>query len=225
MNSIPQQLLLQLFLILLNAFFAMTEIAVISLSPAKLRKLSEEGDKTAPRLLKLVEEPAGFLSTIQIGITLAGFLGSAFAADNFSEIMVNWIYYDLGFQGISLRILDTLSVIIITVILSYFTLVLGELTPKRIAMQKPMEVARISCGVVSALQGFFRGIGKIRIAMTATFSQIAMRCILSVILVPRYGIYGVCASVGTGWVLMVVYSSYNCIHYFRKKQLTIEEQS
>ena len=59
--------------------------------------------------------------------------------------------------------------------------------------------------------------------MTATFSQIAMRCILSVILVPRYGIYGVCASVGTGWVLMVVYSSYNCIHYFRKKQLTIEE--
>lgn len=156
MNSIPQQLLLQLFLILLNAFFAMTEIAVISLSPAKLRKLSEEGDKTAPRLLKLVEEPAGFLSTIQIGITLAGFLGSAFAADNFSEIMVNWIYYDLGFQGISLRILDTLSVIIITVILSYFTLVLGELTPKRIAMQKPMEVARISCGVVSALAVIMR---------------------------------------------------------------------
>ncbi len=65
-------------------------------------------------------------------------------------------------------------------------------------------------------RAFFRGIGKIRIAMTATFSQIAMRCILSVILVPRYGIYGVCASVGTGWVLMVVYSSYNCIHYFRK---------
>lgn len=156
MNSIPQQLLLQLFLILLNAFFAMTEIAVISLSPAKLRKLAEEGDKTAPRLLKLVEEPAGFLSTIQIGITLAGFLGSAFAADNFSEIMVNWIYYDLGFQGMSLRILDTLSVIIITVILSYFTLVLGELTPKRIAMQKPMEVARISCGVVSALAVIMR---------------------------------------------------------------------
>ena len=151
MNSIPQQLLLQLFLILLNAFFAMTEIAVISLSPAKLRKLAEEGDKTAPRLLKLVEEPAGFLSTIQIGITLAGFLGSAFAADNFSEILVNWVYYDLGFQGIPLRILDTLSVIVITMILSYFTLVLGELTPKRIAMQKPMEVARISCGVVSAL--------------------------------------------------------------------------
>ena len=65
MNKIPQQLILQLFLILLNAFFAMTEIAVISLSPAKLRKLAEEGDRQAPRLLKLVEEPAGFLSTIQ----------------------------------------------------------------------------------------------------------------------------------------------------------------
>lgn len=88
-----------------------------------------------------------------------------------------------------------------------------------------MPLFYLCCGVVSALQGLFRGIGKIRIAMTATFSQIAMRCILSVILVPRYGIYGVCASVGTGWVLMVVYSSYNCIHYFRKKQLTIEEQS
>ena len=86
-----------------------------------------------------------------------------------------------------------------------------------------MPTFYLCCGVVSALQGFFRGIGKIRIAMTATFSQIAMRCILSVILVPRYGIYGVCASVGTGWVLMVLYSSYNCIHYFRKKPLIIEE--
>lgn len=151
MDSIPQQLLLQLFLILLNAFFAMTEIAVISLSPAKLRKMAEDGDKTAPKLLKLVEEPAGFLSTIQIGITLAGFLGSAFAAENFSDVLVNWLYNDLGFQSIPANVLDTLAVIVITIILSYFTLVLGELTPKRIAMQKPLEVAKLSCGVVSAL--------------------------------------------------------------------------
>lgn len=151
MDSIPQQLLLQLFLILLNAFFAMTEIAVISLSPAKLRKMAEDGDKTAPKLLKLVEEPAGFLSTIQIGITLAGFLGSAFAAENFSDVLVNWLYNDLGFQTIPAGVLDTLAVIVITIILSYFTLVLGELTPKRIAMQKPLEVAKLSCGVVSAL--------------------------------------------------------------------------
>lgn len=151
MNSIPQQLLLQVILIMLNAFFAATEIAVISLNTTKLKRMSEEGDKTAGKLIKLVEEPAGFLSTIQIGITLAGFLGSAFAADNFSEYLVNWIYNGIGFHGIPLSVLDTLSVIVITLILSYFTLVFGELVPKRIAMQKPMKVARISCGVVSAV--------------------------------------------------------------------------
>lgn len=151
MNSIPQQLLLQVILIMLNAFFAATEIAVISLNTTKLKRMSEEGDKTAEKLVKLVEEPAGFLSTIQIGITLAGFLGSAFAADNFSEYLVNWIYNGIGFHGIPLSVLDTLSVIVITLILSYFTLVFGELVPKRIAMQKPMKVARISCGVVSAV--------------------------------------------------------------------------
>ena len=86
--TIALQLLLQVVLIVINAFFAATEIAVISLNANKLRKLEEEGDKLAPRLLKMVEEPAGFLSTIQIGITLAGFLASAFAADSFSEYCV-----------------------------------------------------------------------------------------------------------------------------------------
>lgn len=149
--DIGKQLLLQAFLILLNAFFAMTEIAVISLSASRLKHMAEEGDKTAPKLLKLVEEPAGFLSTIQVGITLAGFLGSAFAADSFSEVLVNWVYNDLGLRALSLKTLDTLAVIVITVILSYFTLVFGELVPKRIAMQKPMEVAKFTCGVVSAV--------------------------------------------------------------------------
>ncbi|WP_324612366.1 hemolysin family protein [Massiliimalia timonensis] len=151
LSSIPQQLLLQVLLILLNAFFAATEIAVISLNPTKLKKLEEDGDRKAARLLKMVEQPAGFLSTIQIGITLAGFLGSAFAADNFSDYLVSWVYDDLGVRAIPLGVLDTLSVIVITLILSYFTLILGELVPKRIAMQKPMQVAKISCGVVSAV--------------------------------------------------------------------------
>ena len=88
MPLIAFQILIQIVLILINAFFAATEIAVISLSANKLRKLEEEGDKLAPKLLRMVEEPAGFLSTIQIGITLAGFLGSAFAADSFSEYIV-----------------------------------------------------------------------------------------------------------------------------------------
>ncbi len=156
MDSIPQQLLLQVILIAINAFFAMTEIAVISLSSNKLRKLAEEGDKAAPKLLKLVEEPSAFLSTIQIGITLAGYLGSAFAAENFSDYLVNWIYDDLGFHGLPLGALNAISVILITLILSYFTLVFGELTPKRIAMQKPMQVARFSCGVVSAIAVIMR---------------------------------------------------------------------
>src|SRR5699024_841150 len=144
MDSIPSQLLLQIILILLNAFFAATEIAVLSLNKTQLEKKDEGGEKTAKRLLILLQEPSGFLSTIQIGITLAGFLGSAFAADNFSEYLVQWVSQDLGITSIPLNVLDTLSVIVITIILSYFTLILGELVPKRIAMQKPYEVSKIS---------------------------------------------------------------------------------
>lgn len=151
MSSIPRQLLLQIILILLNAFFAAAEIAVVSLNTTKLRRQEEEGDKKAGKLLKLVEEPASFLSTIQVGITLAGFLGSAFAADNFSEYLVRWIYDDIGFRGLTEKALDTISVIIITIILSYFTLIFGELVPKRIAMQKSMEVAKFSSGVISGV--------------------------------------------------------------------------
>ena len=83
--DIIQQLILQLILILLNAFFAATEIAVISLNEKKIKAKAEDGDKKAKKMLKMIEEPTGFLSTIQVGITLAGFLGSAFAADNFAD--------------------------------------------------------------------------------------------------------------------------------------------
>mgnify|MGYP001039201767 CR=1 FL=1 len=151
MSTIAIQLLVQVILILINAFFAATEIAVISLNATKLRMLEESGDKLAPRLLKMLEQPAGFLSTIQIGITLAGFLGSAFAADSFSEYLVRWICEDLGFTALPISVVDTFSVVVITLILSYFTLVFGELVPKRIAMQKSLEMARLSCRVVSTL--------------------------------------------------------------------------
>ncbi len=144
-------LILQVVLILVNAFFAMTEIAVISLSPSKLKKLVEEGDKKAKKLLKLVEEPNDFLSTIQIAITLSGFLNSAFAAENFAELLAEWVYNDLNFQTFSIGTLNTLAVIIITIVLSYFTLVLGELTPKRIAMQKPLQVGKMACGIITAM--------------------------------------------------------------------------
>ena len=154
MDSIPQQLLLQVILILVNAFFAMTEIAVISLNAGKLRMMAEEGDRSAPKLLKMVEEPSGFLSTIQIAITLSGFLGAAFAGDAFAEVLTDWLL-GLG-VGLPASVLNTLSLVLVTVILSYFTLVFGELVPKRIAMQKPLQVAKISCGVVRTIAAILR---------------------------------------------------------------------
>lgn len=150
------QMLLQVVLILLNAFFAGSEIALLSLNKTKLKKLDEEHDRAASRMLKLVEEPSGFLSTIQIGITLAGFLGSAFASENFSVYIVNWIYNDLQFHGIDLGILNTLSMVVVTLILSYFTLIFGELVPKRIAMQKSYEFAKISSIVIAGLSKMMR---------------------------------------------------------------------
>ena len=150
--SLAQQILLQIILILINAFFAATEIAVISLNTTKLKKLADDGDKYAPRLLKMAENPSGFLSTIQIGITLAGFLGSAFAADNLAEYILP-LFINMGLPaGIS----RTISVIIITLIISFFTLIFGELVPKRIAQQKAFAVAKFSSGVISVTAKIMR---------------------------------------------------------------------
>ena len=144
--SLAQQILLQIILIMINAFFAATEIAVISLNTTKLKKLADDGDRYAPRLLKMAENPSGFLSTIQIGITLAGFLGSAFAADNLA-VYFTPLLMRLGLpEGVS----GTIAVIIITLIISFFTLIFGELVPKRIAQQKAYAVAKFSSGVISA---------------------------------------------------------------------------
>ena len=84
-------LLIQVILILLNAIFASAEIAVLSMNEAKLTKLASQGDKRAKRLARLTDRPAKFLATIQMAITLSGFLGSAFAADNFSVGLVGWL--------------------------------------------------------------------------------------------------------------------------------------
>lgn len=146
----------QVILILINAFFAAAEIAVISLSENKLRKQAEDGDKKAGVMLNMVLSPSGFLSTIQIAITLAGFLGSAFAADNFSDMIVAWIVDGMGFTAVSRATLNTVAVILITIILSFFTLVFGELVPKRIAMKKPDAVARFVCGPVNVMSKIFR---------------------------------------------------------------------
>lgn len=159
-------LLLQVALILVNAFFASTELAVMTLSAGKLRRQAEEGDKAAPRILRLVENSSGFLSTIQIGITLAGFLGSAFAADNFAAPLTAWLYDGVGFTFFARGTLNTLAVVLITLILSYFTLVLGELVPKQIALHKPYQVARFTTGVIAVLAVVLRPVVRFLSAST-----------------------------------------------------------
>lgn len=156
MDPLIWQLILQLLLILINAFFASAEIAVVSLNTAKLRADAEDGDKRAAKLLRLVESPTAFLSTIQIAITLAGLLGSAFAATNFADRLTTWLVQNQGFTALPVSTLNTIIVILITLVLGYFTLVLGELVPKRIAMQKPMQIARIASPVISALSVIMR---------------------------------------------------------------------
>lgn len=142
-------ILVLILLICLNAFFAASEIALISMNDTKLKLMAEEGNKKAILLKKLVDEPSKFLATIQIGITLAGFFASAFAADNFSERLVGLI----KLTGISIpdAVLKNISVILITVVLSYFSLVFGELVPKRVAMKKAESIAMLVAPVLNLL--------------------------------------------------------------------------
>jgi len=145
-DGLPGQLILQAVLIFFNAIFASAEIAVISLNDLALKQTAEQGNKKAIKLVRLTEQPSRFLATIQIGITLAGFLGSAFAADNFSEHLVA-LLKSTGI-GLSESILKTISVVLITILLSFFTLLLGELVPKRIAMKKSESLAMALAGFI-----------------------------------------------------------------------------
>ncbi len=134
-------LLLQVVLIGLNAIFACAEIAVISTNDAKIDKLSIDGNKKAKTLAKIKSNPAGFLATIQIAITLSGFLGSAFAAENFADDLVKLISLTGIVNDGNIEVFNSVSVVLITLILSYFTLIFGELVPKRFAMKKTESVA------------------------------------------------------------------------------------
>ncbi|MFD2445444.1 hemolysin family protein [Bacillus sp. CGMCC 1.16607] len=133
------EILVLFVLIIINAFFAASEIALISLNDNKIKMLADSGDKKAKMLHNLLSEPSRFLATIQIGITLAGFLASAFAAGSFSKILADALL-EWGVP-IPRNMLETISVVVITLILSYFTLVLGELVPKRLALQKAEEIS------------------------------------------------------------------------------------
>lgn len=136
-------------LIFLNAFFSAAEIALISLNDKLIKKQAEEGDKKAQQIHKFLSEPGRFLATIQIGITLAGFLASAIAAESFVGEIVT-LLMNAGLP-VSEVVLKNIVLILITLILSYFTLVFGELVPKRIAMQKSDVISKVAVGPLSFL--------------------------------------------------------------------------
>ena len=141
-------LLVLAILIFINAFFASTEIAFISLNDAKIEKQAKEGNKKAKQIRKMLREPSKFLATIQIGITLAGFLSSAFAADAFADKIAPSLNNILPWGLVAWR---NISIVLITLILSYFSLVFGELVPKRLAMKKAEKIAFRTVGIVRTI--------------------------------------------------------------------------
>ena len=143
------QIVVLIVLIALNAYFAATEIAFITLNDAKIEKHAKEGNKRAKQILKMLKSPSKFLSTIQIGITLAGFLSSAFASNTFADklapVLNNWI------PSINIQTWHSISIILITIILSFFTLVFGELVPKRLAMKYYEKIAYKTIGIIRVI--------------------------------------------------------------------------
>ena len=152
-GDIAGSIILQIVLIAINAIFACVEIAVVSVNDTKLEKMVSDGNKKAMRLQKLTSQPSRFLATIQVASTLSGLLGSAFAADNFSEPLVAWLV-SIG-TPIPEKTLDTIAVVLITLILSYVTLIFGELVPKRVAMQKTESIALGLSGMITAVSKIF----------------------------------------------------------------------
>ena len=143
------KLLLLIFLVLLNAFFAMSEIAIISLNDSKIKKMAEDGHKGARKVLKLTDQSSAFLSTIQIGVTLAGFLTSASAATSFADKFGGWLTGLFGTFGQNhASFINGLAVVLITLLTSYFSLVFGELAPKRLAMQYPEKISFAVVGIL-----------------------------------------------------------------------------
>lgn len=149
-SGLGSQILFIVVLILINAFFAMTEMAMVSANRVRINMMTEKGNKKAEKLQRILEKPSNFLSTIQVGITLAGFLASAQAATGLARYLTDFIEL-LGFN-----FSEQASIVVITVILSYFTLVFGELVPKRIALQNAEKIAMATVGIVSVISTIFK---------------------------------------------------------------------
>ena len=154
-GNILVQIVLLIVLIALNAFFAAGEIALISLNETKMEKLAEDGDKKAKKICKLLQNSSRFLATIQIGVTLAGFLASATAAGYLAEPLAKWVLKLAPSLTAHAAAVETVSLVLITLIISYFSLVFGELVPKRIAMAKAEKLAFAMAGILTACSVIF----------------------------------------------------------------------
>ncbi len=164
------QLIILIILILLNAFFAASEMAFVSLNDVKVDIQAKEGNKKAKKIQKMLRNPSRFLSTIQIGITLAGFLSSAFASDAFASQISP--YLNKLIPSISIGVWNHISIILVTIILSYFTLIFGELVPKRIAMKYYEKIAFSSIGIINAVSIFMLPFVKLLTFSTNLISKI-----------------------------------------------------
>lgn len=155
------KLVLLIVLILVNAFFSMSEIAIISLNDNKIDKMAEEGHKKAKMVAKLTSNSSRFLSTIQIGVTLAGFLTSASASQNFADMLAGAFAGTAVERVLGASVINGISVVVITLIMSYFSLVFGELVPKKIGMQKPEQISFKVVGVLLFISKFFSPVVKV----------------------------------------------------------------
>lgn len=134
-------------LIFFNGIFAATEIAFLSVDKYELKENVKKKNKRAMKIQKLLKDPSAFLATIQIGITLAGFLASAFAAETFADFIVS----QFTLETLSYATVKNIVVVIVTIILSYFTLVFGELVPKRFALAYPDKISYAIAGFITIL--------------------------------------------------------------------------
>lgn len=149
-SGLGPDLLLILILLIVNAFFSMSEMAMVSSNKVKITMMKDKGNKKAANLLKILEKPSDFLSTIQVGITLAGFLASAQAATGLAEYLTAFM------KRFNIPFSNQTSVLVITIILSYFTLVFGELIPKRVAMQNPEKIALSTINPIQFISKIFK---------------------------------------------------------------------
>ena len=160
------QILVLVFLILMNAFFAGSEIAFISSNQIKLKSKVEEGNRKAHLVLKLVEKPTHFLSTIQIGVSLASMLSGAFAADTFADGLSVWVV-ELSGGTLTMAVVRPIMMIVITFVTMFLMLVIGELVPKRMAMSNPEGFAFFVVYPVYALSFVFTPLVKLLSSVTA----------------------------------------------------------